>query len=299
MEPTDQETTRGPVRPHGGPRRPEEKPFLVGIAGEHAGRLFPLEGLREVFVGRSADCEIHCYLDELVSRRHVQIEFDETGRAWLSDLESLNGTLVNGREVARPVLLRRGDRIYVGDSNILKLDYLTDDEVTRWQSAAVDALTECFNRAMLDSRAPELFERARARERSFAVIVVDVDRFKRVNDEHGHHAGDFVLQQVAAALVAWLETHAADASTYRFGGEEFVVLCPNLERNEAISLAEGLRRTVNDSPWTFEGAALSVTVSCGVASLDATEHDTFEELLREADENLFKAKRAGRNAVIG
>src|SRR5688572_15431149 len=177
MEPSDQETTRGPIHRHGGPRRPEEKPFLVGIAGEHAGRLFPLEGLREVFVGRSADCEIHCYLDELVSRRHVQIEFDETGRAWLNDLESLNGTLVNGHEVVRPMLLRRGDRIYVGDSNILKIDYLTDDEVTRWQSAAVDALTECFNRAMLDSRAPEIFERARARERPFAVIIVDVDRF--------------------------------------------------------------------------------------------------------------------------
>jgi two-component system cell cycle response regulator len=298
MNPFDQETTRGPVRQPGTAPRPEEKPYLLGIAGEHAGRLFPLEGLREVFVGRGADCEISLQLDRDVSRRHARVSLDDAGRAWLEDLGSLNGTVVNGQDLTRPVMLGRGDRVYVGETCILKMDWLTADEVQRWQSATVDGLTECLNRASFQSRLDDLVALGRSRERPLSLVLLDVDRFKTVNDDYGHQAGDFVLQRVAAAMKSVLSDLPADLPAYRYGGEEFAVLLPEVGHDQARAIAERIRAAVEATGFAYQDLRLSVTVSAGVATLSGLEDAAGSDLIKTADERLYRAKREGRNRVV-
>ena len=298
MNPFDQETTRGPVRHPGAAPRPEEKPYLLGIAGEHAGRLFPLEGLREVFVGRGADCELFLQLDRDVSRRHARVSLDDAGRAWLEDLGSLNGTLVNGSDVTRPTMLARGDRIFIGESCILKMDWLTSDEVARWQSATVDALTECMNRATFQARLEDLASLAATREGTISLLLLDVDRFKSVNDDYGHQTGDFVLQRVAGVVKTVLGELPGDVPAYRYGGEEFAVLLPEARHEQAHALAERIRAGVEATPMAYQDLRLSVTISIGVATLDSSTDDLPAALIRTADERLYRAKREGRNRVV-
>jgi diguanylate cyclase (GGDEF)-like protein len=298
MERSDYETTRAVARKGTVGHRTHERPYLIGIAGEHAGRFFPLEGLRELSIGRTADCEIYITVDDLVSRRHARIDLDDAGRVWLNDLDSTNGTLLNGREVSRPVLLRRGDRVFLGDSTIFKFDYLSDDEMERWQSALVDALTECFNRAFLDKRLDELFELSRSRSRPLSVIMFDVDHFKAVNDTYSHQAGDFALQQVAAVASSHFERLGIDATVCRYGGEEFVVLLPGCTSDDCARHAEALRGDVAGTSFEFEGATVSVTISLGTVTLVPTVYESADALLHAADENLYRAKREGRNRVV-
>lgn len=298
MTPFDQETTRGPLRHAGAAPRPEERPYLLGIAGEHAGRLFPLEGLREVFVGRGADCEIALHLDRDVSRRHARIALDDVGRAWLEDLESLNGTVLNGLDVSRPTLLARGDRIFVGETCILKMDWLTSDEVARWQSATVDGLTECLNRSCFQARLDDLAALSEERTVTLSLILLDVDRFKAFNDQHGHQAGDFVLQRVGQTLNSVLAQLPGDPPAYRYGGEEFAVLLPEAGHDVARDVAERLRAAVESTPLAYQDLRLAVTISAGVATRSGGESISPEGLVKLADERLYRAKREGRNRVI-
>ena len=298
MNPFDQETTRGPVRQPGGAPRPEEKPYLLGIAGEHAGRLFPLEGLREVFIGRGADCELFLQLDRDVSRRHARVSMDDAGRAWLEDLGSLNGTNVNGVDITRPAMLARGDRIFVGESCILKMDWLTTEEVARWQSATVDALTELMNRATFQARLEDLAAMASARQGTVSLLLLDVDRFKAVNDDYGHQAGDFVLQRIAAAVKGVLNELPGDVPAYRYGGEEFAVLLAGATHEQARALAERIRAAVEGTSLAYQDLRLTATVSIGVASIVGTDEDLPAALIRLADERLYRAKREGRNKVV-
>jgi two-component system cell cycle response regulator len=298
MERSDYETTRAVARKGGVDPRSAEHPYLIGIAGEHAGRVIPLEGLRELTIGRTADCEIFIAVDDLVSRRHARVDVDEAGRAWLADLDSTNGTLLNGREVSRPALLRRGDRVFVGEATIFKFDFLSDEELDRWQSALVDALTECYNRAHFDHKLQELFELSKSRGRTLSVVMLDVDHFKSFNDQHGHQAGDFVLQQVGGIANAYLEGQPLEGSVFRYGGEEFVVLLPGCELDDARRFAEGLRATLEGKAFEFEGVPLKVTASLGVATAGPGTFETPESLVKQADDNLYRAKREGRNRVV-
>lgn len=298
MDRSEHETTRAVTRRRSDRHLPDERPYLVGIAGEHAGRFLPLEGLKEIVLGRTPDCEVSILLDRDVSRRHARLTIDEASRAWLADLGSKNGTLVNGRELRGPTLLRRGDRIFLGDSTIFKLDWLSDDEMERWQSASVDALTECFNRAFFDMRLEEMFELARERGAPLALIMCDVDHFKRVNDTHGHQAGDHVLQQVATVIQREAEKRGADDLSFRYGGEEFCVLVPGAGAERGRVVAEAIRSGLEGVKMEFEGEGIRVTLSAGVAALDEGTFETPGALLRLADENLYRAKREGRNRVV-
>jgi len=293
----ERDTTRVPDR-RMGPRREHETPYLVGIAGEQAGSLVSLADRDQLVVGRLAGSDLRL-LDDSLSRRHARI-FRRDEQFYVEDLGSSGGTFLNGVEVSRATVLRRGDRIHVGESNVFKLDWLTPEEIARWQSASLDPLTECFNRAVLDTRAPEMFERARGRGRSLAVAIVDIDHFKMVNDTLGHHAGDFVLLQVASLMTAWLGEHAATATLYRQGGEEFAVLMPDIPHASAVTLAEGLRTAIDEARWMLEERPLHVSVSIGVATLDpgTSDIERHDELFRLADERLYRAKNTGRNKVV-
>lgn len=298
MSRRDFETTRALSRRAGMRPRANEKPFLLGIAGEHAGRFFPLEGIKELLIGRAPECEIPIVHDDIISRRHARVEVTPVGEVRISDLGSTNGTLVNGREIASTAM-QRGDRIFLGQSTILKFDYLSEDERSRWESATFDALTECHNRAFFEARLVELHAMARESGRPLSLVMLDVDHFKSINDRFGHQAGDFALQQVAQAIDTYLARRETPAYTCRYGGEEFVVLLPGCDAGTARDHAEGLRRAVAEVPLRFEDAAFTMTVSGGTSTLHDGEPSEPAELLRLADENLYRAKQEGRNRVVG
>ncbi len=157
--------------------------------------------------------------------------------------------------------------------------------------AVIDPLTGLLNRAALEHRFVELGEQARVAPGGARVgfLVVDVDRFKLVNDEHGHGVGDCVLEKLANAMRT--ELRAFDL-VYRLGGEEFVVLLPGADSDAASEIAERLRAACQSS----RPEGLAVTVSVGVAVAEGAELD-FDRLYERADAALYLAKNSGRNCV--
>jgi diguanylate cyclase (GGDEF)-like protein len=157
-----------------------------------------------------------------------------------------------------------------------------------------DPLTGCLNRrALLEALQSEI-ERARRYGLALSVLMIDLDRFKRVNDTRGHLTGDDVLQQVSGLLRK--EMRAVDVVA-RYGGEEFVVLLPETALPGATSFAERVRESVAGHEFADEADPLSLTVSVGVATITGEEEGNPEELLARSDAALYRAKRDGRNLV--
>ena len=155
-----------------------------------------------------------------------------------------------------------------------------------------DALTGALDRHSLEAHGRRAVDHAAAAGRSLALLLIDIDHFKAYNDRFGHAAGDKMLKRIVPDIMA-----AARMSdlTYRFGGEEFVVIADGINADDALTLGERMRRRIADS---HAGDASGVTVSIGIASCarDATDYDTLFEI---ADKRLYEAKAAGRNRVIG
>jgi two-component system cell cycle response regulator len=164
------------------------------------------------------------------------------------------------------------------------------------EMAVTDGLTGLHNRRYLDSHLKTLFDRAASRGRPLAVMISDIDRFKQINDTHGHAAGDEVLKDFAQRLRK--NVRGIDLAC-RFGGEEFVVVMPDTERAVAERVAERIRHQIESQPFAACGGTqlLHVTVSIGVASM-AAPTDSVEALMKRADAALYEAKNTGRNRVV-
>jgi diguanylate cyclase (GGDEF)-like protein len=163
-----------------------------------------------------------------------------------------------------------------------------------------DPLTGIYNRRYLDRRLEEEVVRARRYSHPLSLLMLDVDHFKRINDEYGHHAGDGVLRFLGELIMGIVRGPDVVA---RYGGEELVVISPEITRERALALAERLRENIEAHEFvlTSESAprqAIRVTVSIGVAALEADVPDAIA-LMRRADEALYSAKAAGRNQVRG
>ncbi len=163
--------------------------------------------------------------------------------------------------------------------------------------AVTDQLTGLFNRRFLATQLPGLVQRATCGGDPCAVMLVDLDHFKQINDAYGHDIGDEVLKEFSARLAS--NTRPIDFAC-RMGGEEFVVVMPNTTGDTACLAAERLRRHIAAAPFSVSGppGVLDVTVSVGVAQTESPE-DTAETLIKRADEGLYEAKHQGRNRVVG
>lgn len=160
--------------------------------------------------------------------------------------------------------------------------------------ASHDPLTDCYNRLHFQESLERLCKGGRRAADAFSVVVLDVDHFKRYNDTHGHLEGDAILQEVARVLRNNLRSEDLLA---RFGGEEFVVLLPNTNPEQATLVGEKLRRAVEKQVLSMVQKE-PITVSVGVATcpMDGTESRV---LLKTADDRLYEAKASGRNRVVG
>jgi two-component system cell cycle response regulator len=161
------------------------------------------------------------------------------------------------------------------------------------QLAFTDALSSLPNRRFLDRQLEALISASRRHGRPLAVAIVDIDRFKPVNDTHGHAAGDAVIAGIGRRL---RDNLRAEDHVGRFGGEEFLVLLPDTDAEAAAAAAEHLLHAVAAEPFETPAGPLPVTVSIGLAAWD---DDAAHELVARADDALYAAKEAGRNRVAG
>ncbi len=165
------------------------------------------------------------------------------------------------------------------------------------EMAVTDALTGLHNRRYLDNHLQTLFERAAARRRPLSVMIVDLDRFKSINDRFGHDGGDDVLREFARRL---RQNMRGIDLICRFGGEEFVVVMPDTDGPVAEKVAERIRAEIARTPFAIgkEGQSVTVTISVGVSSARG-QADDVRSLLKRADMALYEAKKSGRNKVVG
>jgi len=163
----------------------------------------------------------------------------------------------------------------------------------------MDPLTGVNNRRYVEQRMTEEIGRTRRRAGDFCCLYIDIDHFKRINDSYGHQSGDEVLREMAARTKA--ELRLSD-TLGRFGGEEFVVLLPDTQMNDACNVAERIRTSICDKPFTIGKENRQVSVSIGVAALDLSIPDQAidllgQQILAQADQALYQAKEGGRNRV--
>ena len=268
-------------------------PCVLQISGGTLGRRFEL-GPHGLVVGRDPENEICADLPS-ISRRHARLYEKEDG-AWLEDLGSTNGTLVNGVPVDGPYQLRNGDQITCGGS-IFKfieggnVEALYHEEIHRL--VVTDGLTgAATKRALLEFLGRELL-RAERHARPLSLVMLDIDHFKQVNDTHGHLAGDQILQSLAARLLGEVRGEELLA---RYGGEEFAVVLPETNLDEAARFCERIRARVEARAFDWQEQALHVTISIGAASTEPG--DDHASLIARADARLYEAKRTGRNRSV-
>jgi diguanylate cyclase (GGDEF)-like protein len=269
---------------------------LIYPPGQLMGHKFELgDGKKDVIIGRGSDCAIQIDRDS-VSRRHAKVVKNGKGGWKVQDLGSTNGTYVGGEPVKEQVL-RDGDLVKIG-STIFK--FLSGGSVEQsyyeeiYRMTIIDALTEAFNKRYF----LEYLERELARcgryNRPLSLVMFDIDHFKRVNDDHGHLTGDYVLKELARRVRG--EVRAGEVFA-RYGGEEFAMVLPEASNEAAMAFAERVRGLVRAKPFQFEDDKVDVRISCGVATTtSALETGVF---IKMADDNLYKAKRGGRDKVVG
>ncbi len=162
-------------------------------------------------------------------------------------------------------------------------------------AARSDELTGIANRRHFFELGNQIFTIARRYGQPLSLVVFDLDHFKRINDHHGHQQGDRCLQHVAHLTLA--ELRGADLLA-RYGGEEFVILLPETGATEALAVAERVRWAIESKPLASDRGAITISISAGIACIDADDSDTLERLIGRADVALYAAKAAGRNRCL-
>ncbi|MGN6108981.1 MAG: diguanylate cyclase [Kofleriaceae bacterium] len=275
--------------------RTRERPCLTAITGTSAGHVHRIPRGESV-IGRSLGADIRI-VDDGVSRRHARLR-DDGEQLWIDDLESRNGTFVNGQRIERGVLLREGDKIAIGRTAVLRFAYHDQLDESFHEnllsSALRDPLTRLFNKRYLLDRLDSELKFAQRHDTALSLLMLDLDHFKHMNDGHGHLAGDAVLANVAGALARAVRNEDIVA---RFGGEEIAIVLRAIAFERALQLGERLRRLVEQTATPYKGRELRTTVSIGVAGYPTTRAETVEQLLEAADQALYRAKREGRNRV--
>jgi two-component system cell cycle response regulator len=271
---------------------------LVVVRGPDMGRHYQLRRNR-VVIGRSdvADFVLH---DREVSRAHAMISLLHLGSEAiyrLTDLGSTNHVYVNGNQTAEH-FLADGDKIQLGEV-LLKFE-LHDAIDSKFHTEIrhrihYDDLTGLLTYESFRTALTWELERESSAAKGCAVVMMDLDDFKKLNDTHGHLAGSAVLREVGSVIRGRIRHFDVAA---RYGGEEFVAYLPETEAGEAWTAAERLRATIERHPFAHGERHIPVTISMGISHFPEDGRE-LAPLVQRADERLYRAKREGKNRVIG
>ena len=269
--------------------------ILLHPPGPEIGRRTPL--MRDAYVvGREIDADL-VISRSAVSRQHARLERDDNDEWWALDLSSTNGTFVNEQRITRMRLSDR-DQVRFGDA-IFK--YLSGANVESayheeiYRMTIQDGLTGVHNKRYLLEFLDRELAGAMRHGHPLSLVMFDLDHFKQVNDQRGHLAGDHVLKEISARIKSRVRREDLFA---RYGGEEFACVLASTALEGAVIFADHIRRMVSERPVIFDGQPVSVTVSLGVACAHKELDLDSQTLIKRADENLYVAKRGGRDQVV-
>jgi diguanylate cyclase (GGDEF)-like protein len=267
--------------------------YLVVIAGNQVGEMCRIEGQADIGRDKKAHVRI---VDEGISRIHCRARQLPMGKLLVEDLRSTNGTFVNGERIDKQVL-QDGDKIQIGSNTVLRFAYTDglDEGFQRqmYDSALRDGLTKAYNKRFYSDRIEMEFATAKRTGSVLALVMMDIDHFKNLNDNWGHPAGDMVLRDLVQVVLAQL---GEDDIFCRYGGEEFTLIT-HTHPVEAVALGDRIREAIADHVFTWESERLPVTMSMGVACMPAAAFATHDALLGAADSALYVSKEGGRNRV--
>jgi diguanylate cyclase (GGDEF)-like protein len=279
--------------------RPDRHAHLVVLQGPGLGDFFFLDG-EELVMGNDpfhADIVVR---DIEVAPRHATVRREPGSTAYVvRDLGTGKETTLNGEPLddSEARRLCDGDRISIGDST---LEFSQDDPVKAQFHEALDHLVnrDYLTGLLTKKRFDEEFEYrlggAVVSGKPLSVLMADIDNLKKINDQHGHLLGEFIVGAVGQIIG---ELHAKEGrQATRFGGDEYQMILPHLVKEEALQIAEEVRRRVEEYAFEHEGKLASPTLSLGIAT-HPEDGATRNELTHAADEALYRAKRAGGNTV--
>jgi two-component system, cell cycle response regulator len=283
------------------PLTPEKKPpagdaCLVNLhpPGPDIGRRIPLINAQYI-VGRDSEAGFVVSRSS-VSRQHARLYADDDGNWWVEDLNSTNGTFVNEQRI-RSQQLTDADQVRFGDA-IYK--FLSGSNIESAYHEAIhnmaiqDGMTGIHNKRFFMEFLEREIAVASRHGHPLTLVMFDVDHFKKVNDTHGHQAGDHVLSGISTLIGGALRAEDVFA---RYGGEEFAVICRGTDLAQAQVVGERIRRAVEKHSFVFEGTAIPVTISVGIAGLPDPAVKDAADLVARADKALYQSKHGGRNRV--
>ncbi|MEO8901646.1 MAG: GGDEF domain-containing protein [Polyangiaceae bacterium] len=282
------------VSPVAQPAR-RDRAMLLRMDGVGAGQVVSIEQTPYT-IGRQATNRLPID-DDSISRMHARFVCED-GEYYVEDLGSRNGTFIQGKRITRSVI-KDDDWVQLGARVAFRFA-LTDarqEGLLRklYESSTRDALTGAYNRRHFDDRLRAEIAFAVRHATDCALILLDLDHFKRVNDTYGHPAGDEVLKHLGAVATRMLRAEDVFA---RFGGEEFAVILRGASTRGAARLAERLMDALRIQHAKYEGREIPVTLSAGCAALSCCRAPSPEEVVAVADRRLYAAKQAGRNRVV-
>jgi two-component system, cell cycle response regulator len=251
---------------------------------------------RAVTIGRDPKTELPLQ-DEGISRRHCRIAFDKEKNAFfIEDLGSTNGTLLNGKRLQATKKLEAGDRIYLG-ACVVKFTYSDALEVGYHAQMDVlvgtDDLTGLIAKRRFDAAFVRAVDESRRMRKTLAVMMLDLDGLKLINDTHGHPVGAHTIAEVGKIIGQVVSPHGAAC---RFGGDEFAAFLPKFGKRDGAKVGETIRALVAGHRFEKDGIVVRPTISIGVSAYPE-DGATAELLLRHADEALYRAKKTGRDRV--
>lgn len=273
----------------------QQKPAaLLVVGGDLNGTIFDLKE-PQVSVGRSADNTIALEFNG-ISRYHFKLIVSGETHA-VEDCGSRNGTYVNNKKIDALTPLAKSDTIKIGS---ITLKYLPkgDPERLAYDKLSLEANTDrhtgCYNKAYFNNRITIEVNKSKVTGDPLSLVIFDLDHFKKLNDNFGHDAGDFVLKEMAQ-LIRSNGIREQDVFA-RYGGEEFVILLPKTNLKQSFEIAERLRKLIENKEFIYDGKRLPVTASIGVADYRQGVV-TGTDLFKRADEAVYKSKEGGRNQV--
>ncbi len=209
----------------------------------------------------------------------------------ISGPEELYGMIIVGKKIVEG---EYSDEEIIYIDRLLKFASLSFQNVIHYRSSVTDFKTQLYNHSFFQRRLNEELAKVKRYDNSISILLLDIDHFKQLNDQHGHLAGDKVLFHLSRTLEHTLRQEDVIA---RFGGEEFIVLLPESTKNAAFHVAERIRKEIEQMEIQYMEQKLSITVSIGVNHIDSTRCEQASQLIEQADKALYTSKSNGRNRV--